>query len=420
MKPPIILEPYQVEGARFMAERAASYNADDPGLGKSAQAITASLSRGATTARVICPASLRVNWMREFAKFGGSGIDLDIMSYEGAVRRLKENDRRPSDVLIVDEAHYLQSRDAQRTKAVLGAWRPLAGSVMFLSGTPARANPSQLYPVLAAAFPEAIKTRTGRVLDFWGFANRYCKVENNGFGQKISGGRNLEELRQRISPYFIRRKKAEVLSSLPEIRIGTVTVEPTTISRDQRKAESELENQIKSILATSGVEGLHSLGPHFAQLRRIIGMAKVRPTFDLLMEELVYTDKIVVFAWHVDVLNAMADLLKKDHIGFSRVDGSTIDRQHEVDKFQSDEGCRVFLGNIMAAGTGLTLTAAQSLLMMESSWTPADNSQAIMRIHRIGQKRACLARFVALAGSIDERIAETCEEKTRTLTQLGF
>jgi len=416
------LFPYQQEGATFLAERRTAYLADDPGLGKSAQAVTACLQVGAKSVRIICPASLRENWKREFAKFGGGHINLDVMSYEGATKKLNDlkwgSDR--TDVLIVDESHYLQSRNALRTKAVLDSWRKVSTYTWFLSGTPARANPSQLYPVLKAAFPDAIKNRAGRTMDFWAFVNRFCHVTNNGFGQQIGGGKNLEELRQRISPYFLRRKKDEVLTDLPELLIGTVTVEPSTISKVHKQAETEFEEKILKALEEGGIEALAALGPHVSQLRRIIGLAKVKPTFDLMMEELAYTSKIVVFGWHIDVLDGLASLLKKEGIEYSRVDGSTVNRQDAVDRFQNDERCRAFLGNIMAAGTGLTLTAASSLLMIEQSWTPADNAQAIMRIHRIGQKDACLARFVALAGSIDERIAEVCAEKTKVLNQLGF
>lgn len=416
-----VLFPYQEEGARFMAERDAAYNADAPGLGKSAQAVSAALRRGAKSARVICPASLRENWRREFIKFGGGDITLDIMSYEGAVKRWGTETGK-TDVLILDEAHYLQGRDTRRTQVVLGkgkesGWRHLSGAVYPLSGTPMRANPSQLWPILHALFPAAISNRAGKAADFWAFVNRFCTVRDNGFGQEITGGKNMEELRQRIAPYFIRRTKEE---GLKELIVGTVTVEQKTLSRDLRGLEKEWAPRLAEALASEDEAALASLAPHAATLRKLIGLAKVGPTLDLLMEELLYGEKIVVFAWHREVLDEMEARLRQENIGLVRIDGSTLNRQQKVDAFQKDPECRVFLGNILAAGTGLTLTAARSLLMLESSWTPADNAQAIKRIHRIGQTASCLARYVALAGSIDERLAEVCAKKTKTISQLGM
>jgi len=417
---------YQKTGARFLAERDFAYNADDPGLGKSAQAVTCAILSGAKTVRVVAPATVRENWHREFNRFGGSDIAVQSLSYEGATKLHKAGELRATDYLIVDEAHYLQSREAQRTRAILGpkldlknSIAALSGKTSFLSGTPARANPSQLWPVLHAAFPESVKTKRGTPLDFWAFAKRYCHVKDNGFGLQIEGGRNLEDLRLRMAPYFIRRKADDVLKDLPEIRFGTVIVEPKTVAREVRAIEHEMSGEIEAALRDGDLE---RLSQSTAGLRRFIGLAKIKPVFDLAIEELIYTDKLVLFAWHVDVLDGLEKLFREQNIDVVRIDGGTPAgrRQQAVDRFQTNPDCRVFLGNILAAGVGNTLTAAHRMLIVESSYTPADNWQAALRIRRIGQKSDCLVRFVALAGSYDERITEIVEQKTRTLAQLGF
>lgn len=422
------LHPYQVEGARFLSAFPVALLADEPGLGKTAQAIEACRQIGARTVVVVCPASLRENWRREFARWWpDSGVNLIVESYD-MVARGRLAGIGNFDVLILDEAHYLKSRKAKRTTALLGkkcdcgedgiaAW---ADHVFALTGTPTPNNPSELWPLLHALAPGLIKGRNGWPRNFHSFTHRYCVVRNNGFGEVIVGGRNLDELKRVIEPFVLRRLKADVLQDLPEI-----TWDHLYLAAPDVRLPTEVLHllpEIETALDEHGVAGLAKIAEHVATLRRYTGIAKAGLSADWIRDWLEGSGgrKIVAFAHHADVLDIVEDDLRATGIAVATIRGSTPaeKRQAAVDAFQTDPDCRVFLGQIQAAGTGITLTAASDVLFIESSWVPAENEQAAMRVHRIGQDRGCVIRFATLAGSIDERIQAAVMRKTRDIEEL--
>jgi SWI/SNF-related matrix-associated actin-dependent regulator 1 of chromatin subfamily A len=165
---------------------------------------------------------------------------------------------------------------------------------------------------------------------------------------------------------------------------------------------------------------LREIAPHVAQLRRLTGLAKVKSCVDWI-EDFIEGGggKLVVFAHHRDVIDGVNKALAAQGTYVLAITGDTpsADRQTYIDAFQ-DGAAQVFIGQIQAAGTGITLTAASDALFVESSWVPAENEQAAMRIHRIGQRNACLVRFAALAGSIDEDIQRAVMRKTADIKKL--
>lgn len=426
------LFPYQVEGAKFLATVKRGLLADEMGLGKSAQAIAACDELGARRVRVVCPASLVENWKREFKRF--QKVDREIYSWGDRVATVKpfvnvcSYDRAAKDagamtshdVLILDEAHYLKNHKAKRTKAIFGpkcdgdgGLVSRAAHVFCLTGTPTPNNPSELWPMLRAVMPDAIRRDTGKPLAYWPFVEKFCVTQDTGFGIKIVRGKNLPELKERISPFILRRKKDEVLKDLPSIRFDELPLEgklPREASADAVAVAEALEKD--------GVAGLKAIAPHVAQLRRVTGLAKVPAAADWIADFLDGSDrKLVVFAHHRDVIGELTRLLDSHAFVTLTGDDTAEERQEAVDAFQNGEA-RLFIGQIQAAGTGLTLTAAGDALFVESSWTPADNQQAAMRIHRIGQRNACLVRFAMLAGSIDEDIQRAVMRKTTDIAKL--
>lgn len=412
------LFPYQREGAMWLADpttRPHKLLADEMGLGKTPQAIAAANMSGAQVVVVVCPASLVPNWRREIARWGREGITWHVVSYDRAARGAD----LPAafDVLVIDEAHYLKNREAQRTKAIYGkgGLAHRARRVWLLTGTPTPNNPSEMWTHLAALAPDAIphpKT-PGKAMPFWPFALRYCKTVETGFGVKIVGGKNLGELRERLAPFVLRRRKSEVLTELPPISFDTLPVE----AQMPKEAGDELA-LVRCALEEKGVDGLAEVAPHVAQLRRLTGLAKVDGVVAWVRDFLEGSDrKIVLFAQHREVIERLTGALGDQAVV---VHGGTpgAQRQAAVDLFQTHVGCRVFIGQIQAAGTGLTLTAASDLLFVEQSWVPAENEQAAMRIHRIGQTQACSVRFATIAGSIDEQIAAACARKLETIREL--
>ncbi len=420
------LYPYQRAGAAWLAERPRALLADEMGLGKSAQAIAACDATGAQEVLVICPASVIETWKREFRKFSRMGIVPQCTSYEGATKydSTSKSDKR-FDILILDECHYLKTPTSKRTRAVfgekcdgVGGLIERADRVICLSGTPMPNNPAELWPALRALAPETItNSKSGKPYSYWQFVSKYCRTVDKGFGQQIVGAKNHDKLAEAIKPFVLRRLKAEVLKDLPPIRFDTLHMEGR-IPPELLGPEADM---IRAALESDGVEGLRSLTPYVATLRRLTGLAKAWPAAEWVKTWLeCCDDKIVIFAHHQEVIQAIHDKVKSTDYLTVFLTGATapLNRMKAIDAFQNNPRCRIFLGQIQAAGTGITLTAASDVLFVESSWVPAENQQAAMRVHRIGQKNACLIRFATLAGSIDEQIQRAVARKTADISQV--
>lgn len=398
------LFPYQIEGARWLAARKSAILADEMGLGKSAQAITALDTVGVSTATIVCPASLCENWRREIEMWSMGLFDYRILSYDKAAR-----DGLPAaEAIVFDECHYLKSHAAKRTKVLLGSSSPAnkAKYVWALSGTPAPNNVGELHPWLSFFGAD--------VLGYPAFIKRYTNYTMTEYGPKIFSNKRetMPDLKAKLEPFMLRRRKEDVLKELPPVRWGDIRLAGGVGSVDKSLASK----------VAADIELHDDLPPdeeHLAAMRRVVGQAKAGPLANFLADELCDSDhKIVVFAWHKDVLDALHEGLRP--FGVARIDGSTpvAKRQGEVDAFQQDPKTRVFLGNIEAAGTGITLTASAHLVFAEMSWTPGHNAQAAMRVHRIGQRNSVLIRTATLLGSIDEGVNAVLARKTRNLEQL--
>lgn len=438
------LYPYQHQGAAFLSQKENGYLGDDMGLGKCAQAISACDFAGAKRILVIGPASARTNWLREFQKFQTidrplqvifsatdsiNSTGVSICSYDLIVRKEVQAELFSSnyDVIILDEVHFLKNRKARRTQAVLGQCCSRIGGlienakqVYALSGTPAPNGPDELWTVIHALFPKAL-IHNGKVLDYWSFLRRFCRYYQGPYGIKITGGRNISELRARLRPYLLRRTKSQVLRELPELRISSITLDPKTLIKELSDIEASMQgDRIREVLENADEkDGLAKIAYHVAQLRRLTGLSKVQPVVDLVKNELKSgLEKVVLFAYHRDVIDQL--MLELHEAGVVALHGgvSPKQRQHSIDSFQQDRNTRIFIGQITAAGTAINLTAASNLIFVEPSWVPAENLQAAMRVHRIGQKRGVLIRFVLLANSLDERITDTLRRKTAVLNEL--
>lgn len=412
------LFPYQRDGVKFLASRLNACLFDQPGLGKTAQAICAWRTIGARKVLVICPASVRNVWRREIGRWDPAALAA-VVSYDQArAKGFAKLLIGEYDVLVLDEAHFLKNVKAKRTIAVFGK-RAMGGGiasrakrVWCLTGTPAPNNPAELYPVLRALFPDAIEGRNGRPLNYWQFVMRYCETYNNGFGIQIVGAKNSDELRARLRERSLRRTKAQVLKDLPPIRFDTLPVSGSIVGLPADEA-----GQVKRAIAAGGdlIASLRALAPHTATLQRLTGLAKVQGVVDWLEESGV--EDAVIFAHHLDVIARLREELKYS----VSLHGGTSPAQREaaVEAFQRGDA-RWFIGQRTAAGVGITLTRTNTLVFVEPSWVPAENEQAAMRIHRIGQERGCVAYFAMLPGSIDEAVMQAVARKTAMIRELGL
>lgn len=425
------LFPYQQAGVDFLASQRYAALFDEPGLGKSTQAAAAWASLGLKSVLVICPASIRLVWPKEIAACdAGNYVVLEskkhrpmpgrvnICSYDYAMRRKEELAAIQWEALVLDEAHYLKSMKAARTKAILGVHAAKGGiaesssRIWALTGTPMPNNPSELYPMMRALFSDAITGRSGKPLTYWQFVNRYCVTRNNGFGIEIVKGKKLDELRDKLRGRAVRRTQKQVLKDLPPMRYDTLPVEGSLkgLPDDERA-------RVERILAECDdpLDALNRAAGHVATLRRMTGMAKVPGVLKWLQES--GCEKAVVFAHHKDVIASIVSGLEE----VVALQGATAPdaRERAVADFQNGKA-RFFVGQLQAAGTGITLTAANTVVFVESSWVPAENEQAAKRIHRIGQDRACIAYFATIPGSLDERIMEAVTRKTADIRALGL
>lgn len=413
---------YQQVGIDWLTARRNAILADDCGLGKTVQTIAACDAVGAVDVVVLCPASVRENWRREFVKFGAARERrLQVWSYDQAYKV----PLGPIDVLVLDEAQYLKSPKAKRTRIVygekcdgVGGLVARAKRVFALSGTIMPNNPSEVWPHLRALFPEQILSSASKPYSVHQFIAKFCKTKDNGFGIQIVGAKNHDLLREKLEPVMLRRLKADVLPDLPEITFDPLYVEGKIGFENGVELGSQAE-QIKRALEERGVEGLKRIAPHVATLRRLTGMAKVEPVVEWVKEWLEGCDrKIVLFAHHREVVQGLVTGLATVGHPVLTVTGETTERQWMVDQFQRNPDYRVFIGQNTAAGTGITLTAASDLLLLEPAWVPSENAQIAGRIHRISQRRGCQVRFVTLAGSIDEQIGKALARKAADISAI--
>lgn len=449
------LYPYQEEGAKWLATRKFGLLADEMRLGKTPQAIRAADLLDLKPILVLCPAVARTNWSREFARFSkrapsigvclsahqipsALGADITICSYDlaGRIGALSNQRSKRFWLLILDEAHYLKSPSAARTKSVLSTSGLIhqADRIWALTGTPAPNHAGELWTLL-----RVFGAYRG---SYDAFIREFCTGFNGPYGFQITGNKNVEKLRGILKPIMLRRTKKQVRPDLPDARYSEVVVEPGELTiaeievafssyiADPRRFDGLKQDLAKQqervdaagLAAKSSDEMLQTLAslvPHTTTLRRHIGLLKVKPVAELLREELDSgLEKVVVFAIHRDVLENLRQALAP--YGAVVLNGGTAPakRDARLNRFQTNPKCRVFIGNIAACGVAIDLSAAHDVIFLESDWVPMNNAQAAARVDGPNQHESISVRFVALAGSIDEAIQRTLRRKTSELAKI--
>lgn len=423
------LRPYQIEDGEYVSRRFATLVAHEPRVGKTNIAIHGSDCVDAQIVVIVCPAAVKEGWREAVLEFRKAGWWAIIVSYNKAAKVLKVL-RGKKYVLVVDESHYAKERSSQRTKVVFGTLCDKVGglaehatNIFMLTGTPMPNNPTELWPMLRACAPELIDNGRGRPLSWSQFRDKYCRMMNTPFGVKIAGSKNYRELREKLDGFVIRRKRSDVFGRdmLPPTRLY--------VRAQSAKTKTDLDALMQSEQGRAVAEALQSSNPlkalakqekHVAGLRKLFGLAKVPGVVDLVKEELKAdpTAKIVLFAYHHDVIDALRTNLKD--FGVEAFDGRTSDarKQRIKTKFQNDPKCRVVVGQLTAMGVGLDFSAANDVIFVEQSWVGDDNEQARSRIFNMNSPEPKFTRFVVLVGSLDEQISAACERKLSDSTRL--
>ncbi len=392
------LYDYQEEGVLFLASRTRAYLADVPGLGKTAQALVAADKIDAKTILVVCPASAVPVWKDEVRRWWPAhmGRSMRVTSYN---QLAQPGAPIPTglDLCILDEAHYCKSPDARRTKAAMVAATG-AEHAWLLSGTPMPNNPAELFTVFDYLWPERIPFDCHTYEDW---RDHFCqwfpmKISQYRTVPKITGTKNGGQLREMVRSIMLRRHLADVNLQLPPLSLHVVPL----------PADVAFARELENLIEQGKIET--------PTVRRLLGEHKAPRVAALLSEEDQWP--VVVMYHHKNV--AVEFLVELRHfcpkIRLAGLDGSTTQKQRgeRVQNFQ-DGKYDVFLVQQQAGGVAITLTRANSVVLLEPDWSPEVNAQAIKRVHRITQTRPTRARLFKVEDSIDEGIIETLARKIR-------
>ena len=418
------LYPYQqtaVEFARSTGGRCIF--GDDCGLGKTVEALAYITSLPSPDVLIVCPASVLYKWQRDAKTWAGREAELivnstaplgttrfDICSYAIMTRRWQELVGRYT-TIVLDEFQAIKNFKAQRTRAAkkLTAY---AHHILMLSGNPFLNWPIELFNALHILDPKAWPSVRE-------YGNRYCGgLSERGLWQ---GATNLDELRERLKPYMIRRLKSEVLSELPPL---TRTQIPVDIPN--RTEYNQVRAQVREAIAALDpnhkgyfVNALDKLN----MLRKVVGAGKAEIAVqwvEEMMEQLGADAKIVLYAHHYEVVKYLADaLIKYGVVTYTGKDDAKT-RDYKVGMFRSPGGPRIMVIT-SAGGEGIDLYGERGvdvsrIVLVEREWTPSAEAQVEARLHRIGQTNAVDAYYLVARKTIDEKLAALVEQKRKTLS----
>lgn len=420
------LFPYQREGAAFLADRKRALLRDRMGLGKTAQAIEACRLLDVRDPVVVCPAIARGVWEHQFSQWAPSILPT-IFSYD-EFRMLHFGRRTPAppQALILDEAHYLKTRESARTKALYGrycdgGYAAQAGHVWALSGTFAPNHAGEYWTHFHALFNEAMAEA------HW--LKRYCVYRRTQFGPVVSANKreNIPELNEKIRAVSLGRSIKDVGLELPPLFWGELPIPPrdaeaaAVLARIEADALRE-EDYLRRLQRGETPEFAEAEAQaHLTSIRRESGRIKADLVGRLVGAELLNKEmpKVVIFAIYHDVLDTLERMLADFEP--VRVDGKTSKRERNkrVHRFQTYPRCKVFLGQIQSCSTAITLTAAHHVVFAEQSLVPGENVQAASRCHRIGQVNPVSVRVATIAGTIDEAVDRVLNRKARMLAELA-
>jgi SWI/SNF-related matrix-associated actin-dependent regulator of chromatin subfamily A-like protein 1 len=397
-----------------------------------------------------------------------------IINYDILIYHLENLHGEVWDLIVLDEGHSIKNKKALRTVAIVGgsltikppkprrkkgepvppidpkAPKPRVISLqpvrarrkLWLSGTPMPNRMEEMWTAVSYLDPQTWGA-THNTSMYYKYGMKFCGGHSVYIPAlktskiDMSGSSNMEEFQHRIrSTIMVRRLKRDVLPELPN-KIRQVLELPTNgateLVADEWKAyEKHAERHLAVKLAEEMAKASDNPADYvrtiarlreekkaaFGQLsilRHAVGRAKVPYVLDHVLDAIESSPdrKLIVFAYHTDVINTIIDQLRKHKINTVRIIGADTEkaRQNAIDGFQNDPAVRVFVGNVVAAGEGITLTASSHVVFCELDWTPKNIIQAEDRAHRIGQKESVLVQHLVFDGSLDVRIAKIILQK---------
>lgn len=433
------LFPFQRKGVAAGLKFKRFINGDQPGLGKTTQAIATVVGADAFPTLIICPATLKENWKREFEivagikamiltdsvkntwhKYYEAGIcNVFITNYESLKKYFvetiidQEKGIRLKNIVfketiklfkcvVVDELHKCKDVKTQQSKFVMGI---ALGKeyIIGLTGTPVVNKPkdlaSQLY--IIGKFAEVVEGKSYKY-----FMDRYC----GGNGQ---GAYNLKELHSRLrATCFFQRQKKDVLQDLPD-KMRQIILCDITTRKEYNEAIADLGNYLKEFKQKSDAEVRKSMmGEVMVKIgvcKNISARGKLNEVFEYINEVIESGEKVVVFIHQKEIAEKILNAYPKA-VSIRGMD-SMESRQKAIDSFQNNSNTKIIVCSIKAAGVGITLTAASRVAFVELPWHPADCDQCEDRCHRIGQKDSVQCTYFLGHDTIDEHIYKIIEDK---------
>uniref|UniRef100_A0A8C5BZX3 Zinc finger, RAN-binding domain containing 3 n=1 Tax=Gadus morhua TaxID=8049 RepID=A0A8C5BZX3_GADMO len=397
------------------------------GLGKTIQAIAAAYAyRAEWPLLVVVPSSLRYPWVEELERWlpelqpgdinlvesrshtaGFVSSKVTVLGYglltSDARPLLEALGRQRFSVVVVDESHYMKTRNAARTK-ILAPIVQSAKRAFLLTGTPALGRPEELFMQIDALYPKMFGTWTE-------YAKKYCNAHYRYFGRQRQwdsrGSSNLEDLHQRLNQIMIRRLKAQVLTQLPpKVRQRIPFDLPKDAAKEASSCLEAWERMMQGMRSGSTASEnpsseVMSLVTRMYKQTAIAKAGAVKDYIKMMLET--EQIKFLVFAHHLTMLQACTEAVIEAKVGYIRIDGSvpSSERAQLVRKFQTDPAIRVAVLSIQAAGQGLTFTAASHVVFAELYWNPGQVKQAEDRAHRIGQTSCVHVHYLIAKGSFD-------------------
>lgn len=421
-RPPL---EHQKEAIQKLVENKKFILSDDMGLGKTTSAIIASLESGSKKVLIICPATLKINWKREIENYSDKPIyiaegknfntdsDFVIINYD-IIKNFHDPKKKDDsqilkskfDLIIIDECHMAKNPQAQRTKLINDIAKT-SERLWLLSGTPMTSRPMDYFNLLSLVDSPVSK-------NWLAYAIRYCAGYQFNVGGKkvwnVTGASNLEELRDRTSGTILRRLKENVLD-LPDKIITPVYL------KLKSKQYEEVMGEYYDWYDKNPEES-KSLTVQFTKLtkvRQIIADEKIKETIELAENILEQDKKVIIFCNFTDSLNKITEHFGKTAV---KLDGSMSqhERQYSVDQFQENPKVKVFVGNIRAAGTGITLTAGEAAIFNDLSFLPSDHAQAEDRSYRYGQKNNVLVYYPIYQNTIENIIYDILNNKKKVIS----
>jgi superfamily II DNA or RNA helicase len=445
------LMPHQAQVVTAAAEGHRTFLlADEPGLGKTAQALLAAQAANAYPLLVVAPNVVKTNWARETSLWTpnhpatvvhSDGEDIDafadvvVVNYELLDRHVGWLGRLGFRGMVVDEAHFIKNKTSKRSRHVLQVSREIRERMarpllMALTGTPLINDIEDFL---------AIWEFLGWIDEKQPGPSLIAELEDIGLTPADADFYPAARTAV-IDQGIVRRRKADVAADIPPRRVADLPVElEGALGRSIRAAEEALARRLvkryESALAARGDEHVvgidHALvrqvavwerrdaeesdtgGENVFSMMRRIGQAKATLAADYAAQLSHNVGKVVFFAKHIDVMDAAEEVFAQRGIGYCSIRGEQTGkaRQKAIDDFTNDPAVAVAVCSLTAAGVGVNLHVASDLVLAELSWTDAEQTQAIDRVHRIGQDQPVTAWRVIAAQTLDARVAELIDSK---------